>query len=298
MYDTIIIGSGPAGMTSAIYLARANKKVLIIEKDTIGGQISSSPLVENYPGYIKISGSELANNMYEQVISLGVDIFIEKVVKIEAGNKKKVFTEEKNIYEASCIIIATGVKHRLLGLTNEENLIGNGIHFCVACDGAFYKNKIVAVIGGGNSAIVNALALCDICKKVYIIQNLTDLTAENTLQNRLKKIDNVEIIFSSVVKELIGEDTLKGIIIKNNDTKKQIDLDGIFLSIGLIPQNEIFKNVIDLDKYDYINSFDCKTNKEGIFVAGDTRTKNYRQITTAVNDGTVAAMLAIEYLKK
>ena len=168
MYDIIIIGCGPAGMTAGIYAARANKKVLIIEKETIGGQISSSPLVENYPGYKEISGSELANNMFEQVTALGVDVELDEVKKIEHGKIKKVITLD-NVYEAKAVIIATGSRYKLLGLKNEDNLIGNGIHFCVACDGAFFKDKIVAVIGGGNSAVINAITLSDICKKVYVI---------------------------------------------------------------------------------------------------------------------------------
>ena len=293
MYDAIIIGCGPAGMTSAIYLARQNKKVLILEKETIGGQISSSPLVENYPGFIAISGSELSNNMFDQVMNLGVDFELEEVVKIEDGKIKKVITTD-NTYETKTVIIATGCKYRLLGLDNEVDLIGKGIHFCVSCDGAFYKDKIVAVIGGGNSAVINALSLSEICKKVYVIQNLDDLTSEKNLADKLREKQNVEIIVSSVVSKINGEDSLESIEINNDKT---INLDGMFISIGMVPQNSFVKDLIKLDKYNYVDSIDCKTNIEGVFVAGDLRTKPYRQVTTAVNDGTIAANLVIDYLK-
>lgn len=293
MYDAIIIGCGPAGMTSAIYLARQNKKVLILEKETIGGQISSSPLVENYPGYIAISGSELSNNMFDQVMNLGVDFELEEVVEIKDGKVKKVITTD-NTYETKTVIIATGCKYRLLGLENEVNLIGKGIHFCVSCDGAFYKDKIVAVIGGGNSAVINAISLSEICKKVYVIQNLDELTSEKNLADKLRTKNNVEIICSSVVSKINGEDSLESIEINNNKT---IELDGMFISIGMVPQNSFVKDLISLDKYNYVDSIDCKTNIPGIFVAGDLRTKPYRQVTTAVNDGTIAANLVIDYLK-
>ena len=294
MYDAIIIGCGPAGMTSAIYLARQNKKVLILEKETIGGQISSSPLVENYPGYISISGSELSNNMFDQVMNLGVDFELEEVIEIKDGKTKKVITTD-NTYETKTVIIATGCKYRLLGLDNETNLIGKGIHFCVSCDGAFYKEKTVAVIGGGNSAVINALSLSEICKKVYVIQNLDDLTSEKNLADKLRSKENVEIIVSSVVSKINGEDQLESIEINNNKT---IKLDGMFISIGMVPQNSFVKDLINLDKYNYVDSIDCKTNIPGIFVAGDLRTKPYRQVTTAVNDGTISANLVLDYLNK
>lgn len=293
MYDTIIIGCGPAGMTAAIYLLRQGKKVLILEKETIGGQISSSPLVSNYPGFISISGAELSNNMFEQVTNLGCDFELEEVKKIENGNIKKVITNY-NTYEAKTIIIATGCKYRLIGLEGETDLIGKGIHFCVSCDGAFFKDKTVAVIGGGNSAVINALSLSEICKEVIVVQNLEDLTSEKSLALKLKNKDNVSIITNSVVTKLIYDDTLKGIEINNNKT---INIDGMFISIGMIPQNNFVKDLIKLDKNNYVDSIDCKTNIDGIFVAGDLRTKPYRQVTTAVNDGTIAANLALEYLK-
>ncbi len=295
MYDSIIIGAGPAGMTAAIYLARANKKVLIIEKETIGGQISSSPLVENYPGYEGISGSVLANNMYNQVDKLGVDIELDEVTDIIPGELHMVKTLD-NEFKARTVIIATGVKYRLLGLENEIELIGNGIHFCVSCDGAFYKGKHVAVIGGGNTGIINALALADMCEKVYLIQDKDKLTGEKILQDKLKQKVNVEVITNSVVSKIIGDDKLEKIIIKNGKKENEIVVDGMFISIGLMPQSDFLKGIIDLDKFNYAVSFDTKTKINGIFVAGDIRTKPFRQITTAVNDGTTSALYALEYL--
>lgn len=295
MYDSIIIGAGPAGMTAAIYLARANKKVLIIEKETVGGQISSSPLVENYPGYEGISGSVLANNMYNQVDKLGVDIELDEVTDIIPGELHTVKTLD-NEFKARTVIIATGVKYRLLGLENEIELIGNGIHFCVSCDGAFYKGKHVAVVGGGNTGIINALALADMCEKVYLIQDKDKLTGEKILQDKLKQKVNVEVITNSVVSKIIGDDKLEKIIIKNGKKENEIIVDGMFISIGLMPQSDFLKGIIDLDKFNYAVSFDTKTKINGIFVAGDIRTKPFRQITTAVNDGTTSALYALEYL--
>ena len=295
MYDIIIIGCGPAGMTAGIYAARANRKVLIIEKETIGGQISSSPLVENYPGYKEISGSELANNMFEQVTALGVNVELDEVKKIEHDKIKKVITLD-NVYEAKAVIIATGSRYKLLGLKNEENLIGNGIHFCVACDGAFFKDKTVAVIGGGNSAVINAITLSDICKKVYVIQIIDKLTAESTLAEKLKEKENVEIILNAKVTELIGEDNLQAIKVNALDNVKEIRLDGMFISIGLTPQSDFVKELLPINKYGYIESNNCVTEKDGIFVAGDCRDKQIRQLTVATSDGTTAALNAIEYL--
>ena len=293
-YDTIIIGAGPAGLTAAIYLLRASKKVLIIEKESIGGQISSSPLVENYPGFIKISGSELSNNLFEQVTNLNGEFTIEEVKKITKD--KKVITDETT-YQTKSIIIATGCKHRRLNIENEEDLIGNGVHFCVSCDGAFYKDKTVVVVGGGNSAIINALSLSDICKKVYIIQNLDHLTAEKKLIEQLDNKNNIEIILSSILTKYhtLNEELTK-VTIKTKEEEKKIKTDGVFLSIGLIPANEIFKDIITLDEYGYIESENMKTNIEGIFVAGDCRTKSVRQVTTATSDGTKAAINTITYL--
>lgn len=291
IFDSIIIGGGPSGLTAAIYLLRANKKVLILEKESIGGQISSSPLVENYPGYESISGSELANNMYDQVIKLGGQIELEEVISVD----KNTVTTTDNIYHTKTIIIASGCIPRKLNINNEENLIGNGIHFCVSCDGAFYKDKIVAVIGGGNSAIINAIALSDICKKVYIIQNLDKLTAENNLVDLLNKKKNIEIILHKEVKEYIGEEELSGIILNDG---QELKLDGLFLSIGQVPNSGIYKNFLNINDDGYIISDDCSSSFDNIFISGDIRTKKVRQITTATSDGTICALNVINYLNK
>jgi len=292
MFDTIIIGAGPAGLTAAIYLLRANKKVLVLEKEGIGGQMASSPLIENYPGFKKAPGTDIANAMYEQVIDLGGNIEIEEVLSIKKGE----VVTDSNTYKTKSVIIATGAKPRRLGLPNEEELIGNGVSFCVACDGAFYKGEDVAVIGGGNSAVINALSLSNICNHVYVIQNLASLTASAKDSEDLLNKKNATVYYNAKLTKYLGTDHVNGIEIEDDKGTHEIKVSGVFVSIGLIPSTEIFNNV-DLDK-GYINSNDCKTNIDGIFVAGDCRTKNVRQITTATADGTIAALLTIDYLNK
>ena len=299
IYDIIIVGAGPAGLTAAIYALRSNKKVLVLEKETIGGQMSSSPLIENYPGFLSISGSELANNLYSQVLELGGEVELEEVLSIEFGEIKTI-TTDMGKYEARAIILATGAKYRKLGLEKEDEFIGKGISFCVACDGAFYRDKTVAVIGGGNSAIINAITLSDICEKVYVVQNLDKLSAEASLINKLNEKKNIEIIYNATVQEIIGDNNLNGIVISiNNTEKRKLEIDGMFISIGLVPQNEFIKDTVTLDNYGYIKSdAECVTNIEGVFVAGDCKTKNVRQITTATADGSIAAINAVKYLNR
>ena len=294
MYDIIIIGCGPAGLTASIYALRANKKVLLLEKENIGGQITSSLKVENYPGFKEISGTDLINNMYEQALNLGCVIELEEVLEIKDGELKTVITDE-NEYKSKAVIVSTGCKNRLLGLPKEENFIGNGISFCVACDGAFYKNKTVAVIGGGNSAIANALSLSEGCEKVYLIQILDFLTAEPTLIDQLSKRENVEVLLGYTVKELVGEEELTSIKISGSE-EKEININGMFISIGHIPQSEAFKNILKTNSGNYFESSECITEVPGIFVAGDCREKKIRQLTTAVNDGTIAALEAVNYI--
>lgn len=296
MYDVIIIGAGPAGLTAGIYLQRANLKTLILEKETIGGQISSSPKVENYPGFISISGSELSNNLYEQAIKLGAVIELEEALKIEDGITKKVITDS-GTYECKAIIIATGAKYRNLNLPKETDLIGRGIHFCTTCDGAFYKEKTVAVIGGANTAVINAIYLSDICKKVYLIYRKGELRAEEELKKELNTKNNVEIIYNTVVTKLIGEDSLEKIEIDENGTKRSLELDGMFISAGMDASTEVATDILPKNKDNYIIADDCKTSKKGFFVAGDCREKMVRQLTTATADGTIAATCAIDYLK-
>ena len=295
MYDAIVIGAGPAGLTAGIYLARGGAKTLIIEKESIGGQIASSPLVENYPGYKSISGSELTDMFYDQVVNLGVDIEIGEVKSIEDRKIKKVFVDD-NVYETKTIIIATGVKHRKLNLENEDDFIGSGIHFCATCDGTFYKNKDVAVVGGANSAVINAIYLSSLCNKVYLIYRGEDLKCEKKLKEKVLNLQNVEILLNSNVIKYLGVDKLEKIVVKDTICEKEIKVDGLFLSIGMDPETSIKLNLNKTDN-NYYDSVDTLTNLPGIFVAGDCRNKEVRQVTTAVSDGTIAAINALNYLK-
>jgi thioredoxin reductase (NADPH) len=293
MYDCIIIGGGPAGITAGIYCQRANLKTIVFEKETIGGQIASSPLVENFPGFKSISGVELANNFYEQAESLGLPIEIEEVLEIIPGKINKVVTDMGE-YEAKTIILATGAKYRLLGLPNETNLIGKGISFCTSCDGAFYKGKDVAVIGGANSAVTNALYMSNLCNKVYLIYRGAKLKCEEVLKDKLKAKDNVEIIYNANVKEIIGEEELEKIILDNN---RELTINGMFISIGMDAETKLVKEMLPLSEKSYVLSDDCTTTNNNIFVAGDCREKKVRQLTTAVSDGAVAATNVIKYIE-
>ena len=296
MYDIIVIGGGPAGMTAALYSLRANKSVLVLEKGAFGGQITFSPLVENIPGHSALSGNDFAALLVEQVLEQGGDLDSVEVTEIRGGDVKTVVTDSGE-YTAKAVIIATGAEHRRLGFENEENLIGSGISFCAVCDGAFYQGKYVGVVGGGNSALQEALLLSELCEKVTVIQNLAFLTGEQRLRDRLAKKKNVEVIFNSTVAELLGDDILNGIVIENTDgERKSIPLDGLFVAIGLVPKNAAFSNLIELDKYGYaVSDESCLSKTEGVFVAGDCRTKKVRQVTTACADGAVAALAACDY---
>lgn len=299
MYDIAVIGAGPAGLTAALYGLRADKSVIVLEKSAFGGQITFSPKLENYPGTGTLSGNEFAEKLVEQVLEQGADIEPENVLSVEKKDGIFLVKTEDSEYEAKSVIVATGARHRMLGLENEENLVGNGISFCAVCDGAFYRDKTVAVIGGGNSALQEALLLSTLCKKVYVVQNLGFLTGEERLAKDLEMKENVEIILSTVVSKFEGEDELSSIVIKNTETEeeKTLPLDGVFVAIGLIPQNEAFAEFIDLDSYGYADSGeDCTTKTEGIFVAGDCRKKKIRQVATAVGDGAVAALAACNYI--
>ena len=298
MYDVIIIGGGPAGLTAALYAKRANKSVLVIEKGCFGGQITYSPKVENIPGFAEITGNEFADKLVEQVLAQEADVDCSEVLEIRDGEIKTVITSDGE-YETKAIIIATGAKHRMLGLENEQALVGEGISFCAVCDGAFYENKTVAVVGGGNSALQEAILLSELASKVYVIQNLDDFTGEKKLVDILMSKSNIEVILGTVVDSFIGETELKGIMIKNihNEELKELAVDGLFIAIGLIPQNQIFKDVVELDSYGYIIATEeCTTSAQGIFVAGDCRTKRIRQVTTAASDGAIAAMAACDYV--
>ena len=298
MYDIIVIGGGPAGLTAALYALRANKTVLIIEKATFGGQITYSPKVENYPGFQEASGNEIAEKMVEQVLAQGAEIELDTVTEIRDGDVKTVVTEGGE-FTAKAVIIATGARHRMLGLPGEQELVGNGISFCAVCDGAFYNGKHVAVVGGGNSALQEALLLCENAAKVTVVQNLPYLTGEERLQKRLFENPKAEVILNTTVSAVLGENELSGMTLLDGDSgeKRDLSIDGLFVAIGLIPQNEAFKNVISLNDYGYADSDEsCVTKTDGIFVAGDCRKKGVRQVTTATADGAVAALAACSYI--
>ena len=296
MYDIIIIGAGPAGLTAALYARRANKKVLVLEAKGYGGQIVNANLVENYPGIANISGFDFATNLYNQVKDLETDIKFEPVIRIE---KNKTVVTTKNTYTAKSIIIATGAENRKLNIDKETEFIGKGVSYCATCDGNFYKNKTVAIVGGGNTALEDAIYLSDIANKVYIIHRRDKFRGEATYENELKKKNNVEIILNSNVTKLNGEDFLKSIDIEDNQGNiRTLDINGLFIAVGQTPKNEIFANIIKLNTSGYIESEDgVHTNIKGIYVAGDTRVKQLRQLTTAVSDGAIAATIAIKEME-
>lgn len=300
MYDIIVVGAGPAGLTAALYARRAEKSVLILEKGAFGGQITFSPKVENYPAFESVSGTELADKMVEQVLAQGADVEVETVTGItDNGDTKTVFTEEGGEYQCKAVIIACGAKHRHLGVPNEEKFIGDGISFCAVCDGAFYKNKTVALVGGGNSALQEAILLSESCKKVYVLQNLDFLTGEKRLQDILSKRGNVEIITGTVVSEILDGDVFSGAVIEKvaDGSKETLLLDGMFVAIGLVPENTAFENVVALDERGYADvDEDCTAKTAGVFVAGDCRRKAVRQVTTATGDGATAAIAACRYI--
>lgn len=298
IYDIVIIGGGPAGLTAALYARRANKSVLVIEKATFGGQITFSPKVENIPGFMALSGNEFAEKLVEQVLEQGADVESAEVLAVTDENGIKTVTTDGDSFQGKTVIVATGARHRLLGLPHEEALIGNGISFCAVCDGAFYKDKTVAVVGGGNSALQEALLLADLCRKVTVVQNLPFLTGEEKLQEQLRNKANVEVLTDAVVDSLQGQDELTGITVKFTDGRQQpLPLDGLFVAIGLVPQNEMAKEVLALDERGYaVANESCTTATPGVFVAGDCRQKRIRQVATAIADGAVAALAACDYI--
>ncbi len=303
MYDLIVIGGGPAGMTAALYALRNGKSVLVLEKHGFGGQITYSPKVENYPGTIQMSGNEFADRMLEQILALGAEVELEKAVSIEEQDGRKlVKTEEGSTFEGLTVIIATGVKHRMLGLPGENELVGNGISFCAVCDGDFFSGQTVCVAGGGNSALQEAILLAEKCKQVIILQDLPELTGEETLQKILRSRGNVAIETNrKIIGVEAGEEGLTGVRVSDRLTgaERTIPCEGLFIAIGLIPENEPFAGLADLNSYGYFASGeDCLTRTPGVFVAGDCRSKSVRQVTTACADGAVAALAACRYVNE
>lgn len=295
MYDIIIIGAGPAGLTSALYAARANKKVLVLEAKSYGGQIINASKIENYPAIEEISGFDFATKLYNQVEKLGVEIKYETVLRVE---KDKTVITNKEKYKAKAIIIATGSESKKLNLEKENILVGKGISYCATCDGNFFKNKNVAVIGGGNTALEDALYLSDIAKKVYVIHRRDNFRGENTYLEQLKKKKNITFILNQTISSLNGNKNLESITIKDKENNEKIlEIEGLFIAIGQEPNNQIFQNIVDLDEKGYIiSSNDVHTKTKGIYVAGDTRVKELRQLTTAISDGSIAAITAIKEL--
>ncbi len=300
MHDIIIVGGGPAGLTAAIYALRAGKTVLVIEKESFGGQIAFSPKVENIPGIKAISGAAFADQLTDQAMELGADVELEKVSRLEkTAEGFRVHTEEGSAYEAKAVILALGVKHRTLGLPGEEELIGNGLSFCAVCDGAFYAGQEVAMIGGGNSALQEALLLSEVCSKVTIVQNLPYLTGEKRLAEALEEKKNVTILYSTVVSAYAQENgALSGLVLRHEETgaERYIRVSGAFLAVGLLPHNEPFAQWAPLNDWGYFDAAeDCCTATAGVFVAGDCRSKRIRQVVTAAADGAIAAMAACSY---
>lgn len=302
MYDIIIIGAGPAGLTAAVYARRAEKSVLVIEKEAFGGQMAYSPCIENYPGFESVSGAELADKMVSQALALGAEIELTEVTEVTEGEAPDYVKYVKcgdDVYEAKAVIIAVGARHRRLGIDREEDFIGNGISFCATCDGAFYSGKSVAVVGGGNSALIEALSLSEICENVTVLQNLDFLTGEAKLRDAIYAKENVKVITGVTVDGIIGDATFEGLNVKHTATDEieRILVDGAFVAIGLEPKNGPFESLSSLDDAGYLMSDEtCCGETPGIFVAGDCRTKGVRQIATAVADGATAALAAVRFL--
>ncbi len=298
MYDIIIIGAGTAGMTAAIYARRAGKKVLVLEATTYGGQIINTQSIDNYPAEPNISGYDFATKLYNQVKEFGTEIVFEKAIDIKNYGEYKEVVTTNNTYKAKTIILATGAENRKLGLENEEELVGKGVSYCATCDGAFFRGKDVAVVGGGNVALEEALYLTDIAQHVYLIHRRDTFRGEEAAINLLKEKDNIIFIYNSNVTKLNAKHKLESIEVTNNDgTKQEINVSGLFIAIGRIPENQNFAKLIELDEKGYIVAGeDCHTSIDGIYAAGDSRTKLLRQLVTAAGDGAVAAIEAIKYI--
>lgn len=299
--DVVIIGGGIAGMTAGIYARRANKSVVVFEKNVYGGQITATYGVENWPGEVKIAGMDLSKKIYTQAKELGVKFCEEEVlsVRVNDGTEREIVieTDEGEYYGAS-LIIAVGAEEKKLGLPGEAELTGRGISYCATCDGAFYKGKEVAVFGGGNTALNDALYLADIAEKVYLVHRRNEFRGDAILVERLKERKNVEFVLESKPVEFLGDDKLTGVkIVSSDDAERVLEVPGVFMAVGQAPQTEIFADVVDLDEKGYVVAGeDCRTSVDGIYVAGDCRTKEIRQLVTAASDGAVAATEACRNL--
>ena len=299
VYDILIIGGGPAGLTAATYARRAGKSVLVIEKNAFGGQITWSPKVENFPGFVSVSGTELGDKLLEQAMEQGAEVELDEVlsVRVEENGVKTAVCESGAAFQGKALIIAVGAKPRMLGLAREEELVGSGVCFCAVCDGAFYKGKAVAVNGGGNSALQDALLLSEKCSKVTLIHRRDSFRGEAKLVEALRQRENVEFVLNASVTELLGEKELTGVVLDVSGERRVIDVAGLFVAIGHAPDNGRYAELLDLDKAGYAAAGeDCLTKSAGVFVAGDCRSKSVRQLTTAAADGSVAALAACRWL--
>jgi len=297
MYDIIIIGAGPAGLTAAIYARRAGKSCLLIEKGAFGGQISLSPKLENYPGFVEISGAEFSDRLVEQALNLGAEIELDEVTAVaETDDGTKTVTTLSGEFRAKALIIAAGARHRRLGLEREEELTGMGVSYCAVCDGAFFRGQTVAVVGGGSSALQDAVMLSEGCEKVYLIYRST-LRGEKQLVDILRRRENVEFVPGGVVTELLGAMELESLRVSTPEGEREITVQGLFVAVGYQPDNAPFASLIKLDESGYADAGeDCFGGSPGVFVAGDCRAKDVRQVTTAVADGAVAALAACRYI--
>lgn len=299
-FDVIIIGGGPAGYTAALYAARANLNAMVIEKFAPGGQMATTEIVENYPGFVEgINGFELGMQMKKGAERFGVKTKLAEVKSVElTGNPKRVRTT-KDVFEAKTIILALGAFPRELGLPNERNLRGRGVSYCATCDGMFYKDKTVVIVGGGNTAVADAIFLAKICKKVYLVHRRDELRASKTYMESLEKTENIEFIWSSEVVEILADEFVTGVKVKSrkDDSVRMVACDGIFVAIGNVPNTELIKGQVELDEAGYVPADETtRTNIPGVFAVGDMRNKPLRQIVTAVADGAVASKYAEEYI--
>ncbi|MBE6819183.1 MAG: FAD-binding protein [Ruminococcaceae bacterium] len=298
MYDIVIIGAGPAGLSAAIYARRAAKTVLLLEANSYGGQIVNTPDIENYPVEEHISGFEFAMKLYTQATNLGAQLKFERALSIESAGDKKVVKTAKGAYEAQAVIIATGAENRKLGVEREDDMVGKGVSYCATCDGAFYRNKAVAVVGGGNTAIDDAVYLADIAADVYLIHRREEFRADSATVQKLKEKENVHFVLNSTVSSLVIENKVVGVEVSDKEGNTQtLAVDCLFIAVGRIPENQAFADVLSLDAEGYAEAGeDCITAAEGIFVAGDNRAKEVRQLVTATADGAVAATNAVKYM--
>ncbi len=296
MTDIIIIGAGPAGLTAAIYAARAGASVVVLDKHAYGGQVATTSYIDNYPGLPNIEGSDFAIKLYTHAREAGAEVLFEEVTGVQLKGSVKTVKTTNNEYQSRAVILANGASRRKLGVPGEDTFVGRGVSYCGTCDAAFFRDKEVAIVGGGNTALTDAVLLSATSKKVYLIHRRDEFRAETAKQKALEKRDNIELVLSSTVESIEGTETVQHVTLKTPDGEETLKVSGIFIAIGMIPQTDMYKDQIALDEYGYVPSGeDCATSIEGVWVAGDLRRKPLRQIVTATSDGAVAAVAAADY---